>query len=149
MNTTGVRISLSEQTSLLDLLALNLHNFEDAVAGIVDRASKEQGMERTLVELDATWGGQDFSYGFHPRTKTPMVQPSEELIEILEDNQVQLQNLLTSKYIAHFLEEVSGWQKKLSTADAVIEVWFEVQRTWSHLEVSDVISTWVKGLVTL
>lgn len=42
--------------------------------------------------------------------------------------------MLTSKFIAHFLEEVSSWQKKLSTADQVITIWFEVQRTWSHLE---------------
>lgn len=42
--------------------------------------------------------------------------------------------MLTSKYIAHFLEEVSFWQKQLSTADQVINIWFEVQRTWSHLE---------------
>ena len=42
--------------------------------------------------------------------------------------------MLTSKFIAHFLEEVSTWQKKLSTADQVISIWFEVQRTWSHLE---------------
>ena len=48
--------------------------------------------------------------------------------------QVQLQNMLTSKYIAHFLQEVSTWQKKLSTADQVIGIWMEVQRTWSHLE---------------
>lgn len=48
--------------------------------------------------------------------------------------QVQLQNMLSSKYIAHFLTEVSTWQKKLSTADQVISVWMEVQRTWSHLE---------------
>ena len=42
--------------------------------------------------------------------------------------------MLTSKYIAHFLAEVSTWQKKLSTADQVIGIWMEVQRTWSHLE---------------
>jgi len=42
--------------------------------------------------------------------------------------------MLTSKYIDHFLDEVSLWQKKLSTADQVIGIWFEVQRTWSHLE---------------
>lgn len=45
-----------------------------------------------------------------------------------------LQNLITSKFIAHFLGEVSAWQKKLMMADAVITVWFEVQRTWTHLE---------------
>jgi len=29
---------------------------------------------------------------------------------------------------------VSSWQQKLSTADSVIAIWFEVQRTWSYLE---------------
>ncbi len=47
---------------------------------------------------------------------------------------VQLQNMLTSKYIAHFLTEVTSWQKKLSQADQVISILLEVQRTWSHLE---------------
>jgi dynein heavy chain len=32
------------------------------------------------------------------------------------------------------LEEVSSWQKKLSIADQVTTIWFEVQRTWMHLE---------------
>ena len=32
------------------------------------------------------------------------------------------------------MEEVSLWQKKLSVSDSVISIWFEVQRTWSHLE---------------
>jgi dynein heavy chain len=41
---------------------------------------------------------------------------------------------MSSKYIAYFLEEVSDWQRKLSNADQVIQVWFEVQRTWMHLE---------------
>lgn len=47
---------------------------------------------------------------------------------------MQLQNLITSKFIAHFLGEVSAWQARLSVADQVITVWFEVQRTWMHLE---------------
>lgn len=48
--------------------------------------------------------------------------------------QVQLQNLITSKFIAHFLEEVSAWQTRLCHADQVITMLFEVQRTWTHLE---------------
>ena len=48
--------------------------------------------------------------------------------------QVQLQNMMTSKFVGYFLEQVSGWQKKLATSDSVITIWFEVQRTWSHLE---------------
>lgn len=47
---------------------------------------------------------------------------------------MQLQNLITSKFVAHFLNEVSEWQRTLCLADQVITVWFEVQRTWLHLE---------------
>ena len=42
--------------------------------------------------------------------------------------------MMTSKFIGHFLEEISGWQKTLCTVDTVITLWMDVQRTWSHLE---------------
>lgn len=42
--------------------------------------------------------------------------------------------MITSKFVGYFLEQVSDWQKKLATSDSVISIWFEVQRTWSHLE---------------
>ncbi|XP_036372722.1 dynein heavy chain 9, axonemal [Megalops cyprinoides] len=134
MQATGVRFTMDQDTTLADLLQLNLHNFEDEVRGIVDKAVKEMGMEKVLTELNTTWTCMEFQYEPHHRTQVPLLKSDEELIETLEDNQVQLQNLMSSKYIAFFLEEVSAWQKKLSTADSVISIWFEVQRTWSHLE---------------
>jgi len=41
---------------------------------------------------------------------------------------------MASKYVAHFFEQFSEWRGRLSTVNAVIDVWMEVQRTWSHLE---------------
>ncbi|XP_071672596.1 dynein axonemal heavy chain 9 isoform X7 [Patagioenas fasciata] len=134
MQVTGVRFVMDSDTTLADLLKLNLHNFEDEVRGIVDKAVREMSMEKVLKELKMTWSTMEFQYEPHPRTNIPLLKSDEELIETLEDNQVQLQNLMTSKYIAFFLEEVSIWQRKLSTTDSVISLWFEVQRTWSHLE---------------
>ncbi|KAK2522490.1 hypothetical protein Q9233_010487 [Columba guinea] len=134
MQVTGVRFVMDSDTTLADLLKLNLHNFEDEVRGIVDKAVPEMSMEKVLKELKMTWSTMEFQYEPHPRTNIPLLKSDEELIEILEDNQVQLQNLITSKYIAFFLEEVSIWQRKLSTMDSIISLWFEVQHTWSHLE---------------
>lgn len=37
---------MSDETNLNDLLQLNLHNFEDEVRGIVDKATKELNMEK-------------------------------------------------------------------------------------------------------
>lgn len=134
MQATGVSFTLDQDTTLAHLLQLQLHHFEDEVRGIVDRAVKEMGMEKTLKELQTTWASMEFQYEPHARTHIPLLQSDEDLIEVLEDNQVQLQNLMMSKYVAFFLEEVSSWQKRLSTADSVISIWFEVQQTWSHLE---------------
>nr|XP_036860812.1 dynein heavy chain 9, axonemal-like [Manis javanica] len=134
MQATGVSFTVGEGTTLAQLLQLQLHCFEDKVWGIVDKAVKEMGMEKTLKELRATWASMEFQYEPHLRTNVPLLRSDEGLIEVLEDNQVQLQNLMTSKYVAFFLEEVLGWQRKLSIADAVIAIWFDVQRTWSHLE---------------
>ncbi len=79
---------MNDETSLADLLALNLHEYEDEVRGIVDKATKELGMEKVLNELNVTWSSMEFEYESHLGTKTPLVKASEELIETLEDNQV-------------------------------------------------------------
>lgn len=125
---------MDDTTTLNDLLALNLHNYEDEVKTIVDKSVKEMAMEKVLKELNATWNVMEFEIEIHERTKMKLIKASEEMIEILEDNQVQLQNMMTSKFIDFFLEEVSDWQKKLSNADQVISVFFEVQRKWCYLE---------------
>ena len=116
---TRVTFMMSEDTSLADLLSLNLHNFEDEVHNIVDKAIKEMAMERMLKELDVVWSSMEFHHELHARTGYTLLRTSEELIETLEENQVQLQNMMTSKYISYFLEEISTWQKKLSVVDQV------------------------------
>ncbi|NWR46185.1 DYH17 protein, partial [Regulus satrapa] len=134
VHTTKVQFTMSEKTTLADLLQLNLHKFEEEVRGIVDKASKEAGMEKILNALDTTWATLVFEHEPHARTQLPLLKMDEVLIETLEDNQMQLQNVLASKYRAFFLQRAQDWQQKLSTADAVINTWFEVQRKWSHLE---------------
>lgn len=125
---------MDDSTTLNDLLALNLHNYEDEVKTIVDKSVKEMAMEKVLKELNVTWATMEFEQEIHERTKMKLLKAAEELIETLEDNQVQLQNMMTSKFIDFFLEEVSDWQRKLSNADQVISVFFEVQRKWCYLE---------------
>ena len=82
---------MDEDTCLADLLALNLHDYEDEVRGIVDKATKELGMEKVLGELDVTWSSMEFEYETHQRTHISLLKSSEELIETLEDNQVGLE----------------------------------------------------------
>jgi len=79
---------MDDKTTLADLLSLNLHNYEEEVLGIVDKAVKEMSMEKVLKELNVTWAQMEFEHEPHPRTGITMLKTSEELIETLEDNQV-------------------------------------------------------------
>ena len=88
MQATGVQIRMDANTTFADFLALNLHKFEDEVKGIVDKAVKESAMEKVLRELDTTWSAMKFDTDLHSRTKIVLLQPTDELIETLEDNQV-------------------------------------------------------------
>ncbi|CAH1128373.1 unnamed protein product [Ceutorhynchus assimilis] len=134
MQATKVKFVMNDDTTLSDLLDLNLHEFEDEVKNIVDKSVKEMAMEKVLKELNATWNVLEFGTEAHERTKLRLLTVTEEVIETLEENQVALQNMMTSKFIDFFLEEVSDWQKKLGNADQVIQVYFDVQRKWMYLE---------------
>ncbi|RLU17527.1 hypothetical protein DMN91_009762 [Ooceraea biroi] len=134
MAETRVRFTMDDKTTLEDLLKLELHRYEEEVKNMVDKAVKEMSMEKVLKELHNTWNTLEFDKEVHERTKLSVLKISEETIEMLEENQVQLQNMLASKYVTYFLDEVMDWQRKLSNADATINAWFQVQRAWMHLE---------------
>ncbi|XP_061081745.1 dynein axonemal heavy chain 11 [Conger conger] len=134
MNTTGVSFVMDQDTTLGALLALQLHRVEEEVKNIVDKAVKEMAIEKVLTEMNQTWSQMMFSYETHQSTGTPLLKSDQILIETLEDNQVQLQNILMSKYVEYFLVQVSTWQRKLMVADLVISTWMSVQRTWAHLQ---------------
>lgn len=125
---------MTDSTTLADLLALNLHKFEEEVKNIVDKSVKEMAMEKALNDMENNWKILEFNLEIHERTKLKVIRVSEEIMEILEENQTQLQNMLSSKYISHFLNEVTKWQLTLTNADQVISSWLEVQRKWMYLE---------------
>lgn len=79
---------MDESTTLADLLELNLHECEEEVKNIVDKAVKEMSMEKYMRELNATWSKMEFEKEIHARTGATLIRASEELIETLEENQV-------------------------------------------------------------
>lgn len=84
-----MKFMVDDKTTLADLLALQLYKIEDDVKTIVDKSVKEMSMEKTLGELTHTWASMEFEYEIHPRTGCKVLKVSEELVEILEDNQVR------------------------------------------------------------
>ncbi|GMH84222.1 hypothetical protein TrST_g13493, partial [Triparma strigata] len=124
-----------DQLLLGGILSLNLHEFSNEVEEICDQASKEEKMEKQLEKLDATWSGIDFiktDYAGDP--DVPLLNIGEEDFEALENDQLAVQGMMASRFVAQFETEVSGWHKALFGVAEVFTLCQEVQRTWSYLE---------------
>ena len=109
---------MDNQTVLQDLLQLNLHNFEEEVKNIVDKAVKETSMEKVLKELAVTWASMEFEHDKHPRTGVTIIRASEEVVETLEDNQVGWGFVI----IMHFLREVLPYSASPELKKVVLPV---------------------------
>jgi dynein heavy chain, axonemal len=65
------------------------------------------------------------------------MQIDDIVTETLENDNLQLQNMSSGKYVQgnpKFLEIVTNWQKKLGTVDVVLSTWQDVQKKWQALE---------------
>ncbi len=76
----------------------------------------------------------NFRIDKHPRTGVSLVSIDDEILVALDEHQTQLQTLLSSKFISHFIDNVVKWKSQMSTADMVLQLLTDVQRTWSNLE---------------
>ena len=53
---------------------------------------------------------------------------------MLEENQLIVQGMMASKYLATFEDWVTGWQKKLSSVSDIFAQMQDTQRKWAYLE---------------
>ena len=73
----------------------------------------------------------------HYKRRGPMYlnkASTERLLEQLEDAQVLLAQMLTSRYVGPLRDEAASWAEKLKEVALVLEQWLEVQDLWQYLE---------------
>ncbi|VEL13031.1 unnamed protein product [Protopolystoma xenopodis] len=134
MRDTGREIEINNDTTLADLLSLNLHKFEEEVREIVSKASNEQKIERDLEKIDQTWRDMNFEYEKHDRTGLQLPKATEELTTTLEEIQVKILEMLANRDNSFSISKINFWHNTLSTTDQVLTLWFETQRVWCGLE---------------
>ena len=136
---TGIQFTpppMDPELKLAGLLALNLHEFSNEVEEITDQALKEEKMETTLAKLEEVW--QLIEWVEEPYKEdddsVKLLRMSEEDFETLEADQLVVQGMMASRYLATFEEGVTYWQKALGNVADVVQILGEIQRTWSYLE---------------
>jgi len=126
--------TVDEKLLLRDVYNLNLNKYQEDVEEITDQARQEAKMEKTLNKLEETWKDVTFEFSQHKNTDLKLIRLSEENFEMLEENQVAVTSMFSSRYLATFEDKCVYWQKSLAGIAEVITVIAEVQRLWSFLE---------------
>ena len=126
--------NVDENLLLRDVYNLNLNKYQEDVEEITDQARQEAKMEKTLNKLEETWKDVTFEFTTHKNTDIKLIRLSEENFEMLEENQVAVTSMFSSRYLATFEDKCVYWQKSLAGIAEVVTVIAEVQRLWSFLE---------------
>jgi dynein heavy chain len=130
----NAEFTIDDKLTLKDIYDLNLGKFADDVEEICDQARQEDKMEKYLAKVKLAWKDICFDFTPHKGTGAQMIRLAEESFDLLEENQVGVTAMFSSRYLSTFEDDVVYWQKALAAVSEIVILLGEVQRTWSFLE---------------
>lgn len=98
-------------------------------------ASGEYALQQTLAAIAEGWASAAFEVrNYREEQDLYILNSIEDISMLLEDNQVTLQTILSSRYVLGIKEQVDEWDVKLRFLSEVLEEWTMCQRAWLYLE---------------
>lgn len=120
---------------LNSLIELGVQDHSDDVEEVIEMANKELKVGRKLKDIGTVWKKLSLVYKNHKDTEIKLVTITDDIIEALEDNQLELQTMIgMGKFVDHFRSEVEDWQYKLGQVETVLKEWTAVTKQWAALE---------------
>lgn len=133
-NKVGQQFTIDDNLLLKDVYELNLGKYQEDVEEITDQAKQEAKMEKTLAKLEDIWKDVLFEFSPHKDSGVNMIRLSEENFDMLEENQVNVTAMQSSRYLATFEDKINYWTKALANIAEIVVLIGDVQRSWSFLE---------------
>ena len=125
---------VDDKLTLRDVYNLNLDKQAEAVEEITEQAKQEARMEKTLNKLEEIYSAVEFETQQLKNTDVFLLKINEDDFEQLEENQVSVNAMFSSRFLATFEDRCNYWQKSLAGIAEVYQILSEVQRSWSFLE---------------
>ncbi|KAJ8924399.1 hypothetical protein NQ315_007195, partial [Exocentrus adspersus] len=135
---TGREFDMSPDRFTLDnMFAMELHRYQDIAEEIINNAIKELSIEKGVKEIAEVWANISFIVHKHVKGNEDrgfIIGATDEIMQVLEDNSMNLQSMAGSQFVGPFLSQVQKWEKSLANIGEVIDEWLSVQRKWLYLE---------------
>jgi len=118
-----------------DMIEFDIHEKPDDVSEVVETAQKELKIESKLKGIEAQWADFELQFVQHKDTEMMMMRLTEEIIEALDADQLELQTMIgMGKFVEYFKDRVLKWQKTLGDVQETTKVWQLVSKSWASLE---------------
>lgn len=139
---TGHKLNVSDaEFKLQQLLDAPLVAKHEEIEEITDRADKELGIDTKMTELIRKWlgagekvPGARFSFSTWKQRGVPVLTGVGAVVEELEESQMIVQTLASSKAAEFFKPSLAALLKTLSNTADNLEQWYKIQIMWCSLE---------------
>jgi dynein heavy chain len=122
----NAQFTIDDNLVLKDIYDLNLGKYQEDVEEFTDQARQEAKMEKTLAKLDENWKDIVFEFSPHKDSGVQMIRLSEENFDMLEENQVSVTSMFSSRYLSTFEQKITYWQHSLAQISEIVVVISEV-----------------------
>ncbi|KAH9639977.1 hypothetical protein HF086_008072 [Spodoptera exigua] len=130
----GVEFDQNSEDFKLDLIMkLNFQAYAEEISEISNAATMELNIENGLKAIREVWKSTTFEMQHH-KGDIYKIKTVDDVMQFLEDHQVQLSSMKSTKYVEPFIKEVDYWEKSLGYVAECIEISLQVQRRYLYLE---------------
>lgn len=121
---------------MMHFMKLDVEGHMSDLEGVVQLATKEAEMGSKLAKISSDWRLQPlFLAAFKSRPNMVLKgAETQEMVEKLEETQLILVSMMTSRYVGHIKSELQSWSSKLERLNDTIDAWVTVQGMWVYLE---------------
>lgn len=131
----GKALVKDETFTLGRMIEIRVFDFKEEISAISAQASSEASLEEMLSKVVKCWSEAEFIVTPYRDSKDVFIIGSVEDIQtLLEDSQVTVATIRSSRFLGPIKSEVERWEKMLSLFAETLDQWTTCQRNWLYLE---------------
>jgi dynein heavy chain len=131
----GTQLVRDESFTLGRLMEIRAFDFKDEISNIAGQASSEAALEEMLSKVVKSWDDTEFIVlGYRDSKDVFILGAIDDIQTLLEDSQVTIATIKSSRFIGPIKSEVDRWDKQLLLFSETLDAWMTCQRNWLYLE---------------
>ncbi|CAK9808028.1 Dynein axonemal heavy chain 2 [Anthophora quadrimaculata] len=125
---------MSAEFTLEAIAEMHLQDFAEQISEISNSATMELSIELGLKSINEIWTKMPLEMLPYKDKGIFRIKAIDDINQALEEHQVQLSTMKTTRFVEPFANEVDYWERILSTIGEVLETTLIIQRGYMYMD---------------